>query len=103
MKIEVGQILKLKMVGTAGDHLVIEAGEKVSHDRVRGDSYYVFEFKTVKILPSGTATKVREWYLAGGSMRGHGLPVELDEVQIVGTASFKAVTTYTISKIKKAK
>jgi hypothetical protein len=92
-KIKVGQVLKIKMIGMSGDHLVIDTA----------DEYHVFEFKTVKILPSGVATKVREWYLTGGSMHGHGLPVEDDEYKVVGSASFKVETKYTISKVKKVK
>ena len=97
--IEVGQILKIKKI--SGEHLVIEAGVVVDSDRLRYENYAVFQFKTVKILPSGETLNARKWWLIGSSMSGVGSPVELDGYQIVGTASFKTETTYLISKIQR--
>ena len=88
--------------------LVVAAGEKVDYDRVRGDSYRVFEFQTVALkknvkLAAGILPVIEpvSFYLKGGSMSGAGTGVSMSDITCVGTVDkVTPVVNYRIGRVR---
>ena len=88
LTLNTGDIVRL--VGKRTVSVVVRSEKIVSEDRLRGDSYRVDEFDIVKldVLVTGGSLvdpKVTSYYFTDGSMRGKGVGVSRDQLQVLGS------------------